>query len=305
MVIAAPKIAPSTRRPTLRARRQEARRAARTRLAQRIARPAPSGHDPLLHEQRSLSRWLGIGAALVVGSIVAHACALAALGALGEVLARTHHPTLPSGPIEVAMLEPPPPPPPPPPVEPATERTVRHVVAPAPEKAAKPEPPPDPIGPKPQPEDAPPPTRRIIGLSLESTVVGGGGPAFAVGSSRMGSTDKVAHDRQAVAPPPNRVASRIPTAAVAFTPPVRRASVRPVYPPGLHAQGIEGEVVLSVTVDANGAVTRVEVVRPAPEPEMNNAAVAAARTERYEPACRDGVPVEHIITFTVRFRLTD
>jgi outer membrane biosynthesis protein TonB len=64
-------------------------------------------------------------------------------------------------------------------------------------KLAKKSPPPDPTE-EPQkaekPSDTPKPRRRIVGLNLESTTTGGGGPSFAVGTTRMGSTASRAND---------------------------------------------------------------------------------------------------------------
>jgi protein TonB len=154
-----------------------------------------------------------------------------------------------------------------------------------------PQPAPDPVAVD-KPVASPAPARRIVGLSFESTVSGGPGPAFAVGNTRMGRTADTAVAADSVQP-----------AAPTFTPAVRRNVLSPDYPPALRTRGIQGEVGLSVEIDAEGAVQGVEIVAPSEFDDFNRAAVAAARKTTYEPARVNGVPVSNVIRFTVRFRL--
>jgi TonB family protein len=169
------------------------------------------------------------------------------------------------------------------------------------------------------PEKKPPP--RIVGLSFESTVGegNGDGPAFAVGNTRMGETDKVAVKKDDVPkerPAPvqgtekpttaNQAATRIPVKGVTYTDAKYRGNqVKPDYPPTLKAQGIEGDVDVLVFIDASGKVTNVKILRESPYPEFNEAAKKAALEQPWEPAARNGEPMASTKKYSYRFRITD
>ena len=106
-------------------------------------------------------------------------------------------------------------------------------------------------------------------------------------------------ETESKAPDPNQV-SAIPSSVV---PPRRSEAAEPDYPPQLRSAGVEGEVGLEVQVNAEGNVSEVKVVRPAPQAAFNDAAVESARRSRYEPARLNGTAVSYVIQFTVRFRL--
>jgi protein TonB len=217
---------------------------------------------------------------------------------------------------------------------------VREHEAPKPEK--EPEPPvpePEPEAPRPkqkaplptpkeekpveEPEQVPDtPPMRVVGLSLEATVEGSGGPAFAVGQTRMGQTADRATDPDYKAPKTapvakpeqkvvkkkstaNRVASRIPTARAKTTLPKRKSPRVPSYPSELRAQGIEANVTVMVTLDETGKVTSVKIITPSPHAAFNEAARRAALAEVFEPALRDGVPIPYTLSYTYRFRIED
>jgi protein TonB len=196
-------------------------------------------------------------------------------------------------PPKPAETTPPPPPETPPPdkIDPIIARPTKVAIEP----------------PKPTPTDEPPadpteaptvvtptkPTRRVIGLNLDSTVQGGNGPSYATGNTRMGETSRTASDPNGIAPLPG----------AQLVPPRRTHEVQPDYPAALRAQNVEGEVVLKVDVDATGHVSNVVVVTPSPHAAFNVAAVAAAKASTYSPALMGGVAIANTIQFTVRFRL--
>ncbi len=212
------------------------------------------------------------------------------------------------------MIETPPPPPEP---EPALEPTPEP--EPAPKPKARPRPPPaDPIDlpPEPTPPPKQDPPRRIVGLSLESTTEGAGGPSFGVGNTRMGKTERIAEDPTEAKPlekpaqkilPVNRAATRIPTASRSvLVKPKPIGGMREAPFPDLYkAQGLEADVTVRVRIDREGRVSEAEVVSAAAQPEFNRVATATARAQRFEPATRDGQAIEFTITFTYRFRLVD
>jgi len=297
------------------AERQRARReAARRRVVARTRTPLTPEQravDPIAHRVRTPGGRAGLVLLAVIGSIAVH------LGAVGigialraNLGARTSRED-----VVIEMRQPPPPPPPPeqkppPPPEPPApvEKPVR------PKVVAKVEPPPS----TPQPPPKAPPVR-VVGLSLESTSDEGGGPAFAVGNTRLGETEKKAIEPKDVTPPPsgtstlpaagtgrsNQVARHIPVDGITYTKAKRKVERKPPYPATLKSQGIEGDVPIMVTVDANGKVIKVKILKESPYPEFNEAARAHALSDEFEPATRDGVPMETTLSYTIRFRLEE
>ncbi len=75
----------------------------------------------------------------------------------------------------------------------------------------------------------------------------------------------------------------------------------PEYPDRARKDRVQGTVVLEGTVDAEGQVKGIEVVRSVPE--LDQAAIDAVQTWKYEPATVDGVPTPMVTTITVNFML--
>ncbi len=112
--------------------------------------------------------------------------------------------------------------------------------------------------------------------------------------------------------PPLQVAPVVPPPMTAPEPPpkeaqpARRLSFPKVdYPESARHLGLEGKVKLLLHIDRDGRVSKVEVVSGL-HPELDRAAVAAAKSARYEPA-RDtrGRPMASTVTVTVRFELEE
>lgn len=76
----------------------------------------------------------------------------------------------------------------------------------------------------------------------------------------------------------------------------------PAYPEAALAARLEGSVVLELTIDRDGRVADVKVLR-AGQLGMAEAAVEAVRRWRFEPSTVDGEPVEVLYILTVRFTL--
>ena len=67
---------------------------------------------------------------------------------------------------------------------------------------------------------------------------------------------------------------------------------------------VEGDVLLSVLVDENGKVVDVRILeRVRQNVGINEAAVAAARRAKYQPATKDGVRVKMWTNLRLPFRL--
>jgi protein TonB len=245
----------------------------------------------------------------VAGSVAVHA-AIVGIGFLIGANERGQREVIEQK-IAIEVLAPPPRPELPP-EPPQAERPEKPSPAPRVAKAPPPKAPPTPERP-PETAKAPPP--RVVGISLESTSESGSGPSFAAGNTRMGTTDTRAVTPGEVPkePPPgsdpplgeNKVASRLPSAGVTYTPPQRKREGRKRYPETLKAQGIEGDVKVSVSIDVNGKVVAVKILSPSRYPEFNEAARAAALEEEYTPATRDGTPIPYSLPFTYKFRLDE
>jgi TonB family protein len=76
------------------------------------------------------------------------------------------------------------------------------------------------------------------------------------------------------------------------------------YPPEAQKQGIQGDVVLRLTIDATGKVTAAEVVEPAGH-GFDEAAREAALKFRFDPATRDGKAVPVRILYKYSFTLKE
>lgn len=302
-------------------------RASRARARVKTSIPSEiRAKDPLVHSQGSGVGQVIRAAVVLVVAVGLHGFMLSAIFA-ANLMASSIEPQKRNETIEIALIKPPPPPPPPvaPPPPPAPEP---EKSAPPPPKKKKPRkpppppkkeapPPPDPTDLPPEPPKAPPKKqpRRIVGLSLESTVKGSGGASFATGNTRMGRTKDVADDASSVqkldktAPAPvNRKASRIPgigRGKVSKPRPSSGKKLQPEYPPLLRAQQQEGNVTVEVRIDTKGRVVNVRILEKARFDEFNRAALAAAKKQKWSPATQGGKPIPYTLTYTYRFRVTD
>jgi periplasmic protein TonB len=76
------------------------------------------------------------------------------------------------------------------------------------------------------------------------------------------------------------------------------------YSAKARADGVEGRLVLSIKVGADGRVSTVDV-QSSVDPALDEAAVEAVKTWRFEPARRCGTPVEASYVLARRFELGD
>jgi protein TonB len=78
----------------------------------------------------------------------------------------------------------------------------------------------------------------------------------------------------------------------------------PSYPTIARRNGWAGTVILEIEVAADGAATAVHVKRSSGYPVLDEAALAAARAWRFQPARRHGQPVTSRVSIPVVFDLT-
>jgi len=126
-----------------------------------------------------------------------------------------------------------------------------------------------------------------------------------------------AHQKPAVPPaPPRPAAAAIPPAAppASYFDPDTGATVsgpgvvgpratyqpRAPYPRSALTDKISGEVFMTVIVDANGLVESVSVTKSVRK-DLDDAAVAAVRTWRFDPASKDRHPVRARLVITMGF----
>ena len=165
---------------------------------------------------------------------------------------------------------------------------------PEPETEPEPEPEPDPepevidyqdavVMEEAPPEDAQPadePAPQVFGVSMSSTVSGGGS-----WSVQVGNTVAIAPEDSAQVDP----SQLTPVVAYQFIErePVVIKRHEPAYPEAPKAAGIEGDVLLYLTIDEEGNVVEARVVR-GPHPELNEAARRAMFRHKFRPATKGG-----------------
>lgn len=132
--------------------------------------------------------------------------------------------------------------------------------------------------------------RLVVGLGKPATIELGGGPEIALEFIvRLLEQGQAGTDGA----PTKVAATQAPNVAQSS------ASVRqwselqpPQYPVEAARQGVNGSVMLLVTVGADGSARDVQVEKSTPQGVFDAAAVEAARQWRFNPGMRDGQPVE-------------
>lgn len=286
-------------------------------------READRAFDPLQRDAHQKRR-VFVGAAYILAAVLFHLGAAAVLIRFGENVVpqvKVREPKNVLVNIEPPAAPEPEPLPPASEVEPLPEVAVQKATPKSEPKAARREVPKaareipsDPVDVPQTTPDTPPP-RKVVGISFESTVVGGEGPALAVGNTRMGVQGPPVNPKD-VKPagggayrgpgtaPANRVAAAVPTDGISLVKPKRLSSAAPVYPAVLKAQGIEGDVAVLIRISADGAVLDARVVKGSGQSDFDKAALEAARRERFSPAERNGERIEYTLKYTYRFRVT-
>lgn len=111
----------------------------------------------------------------------------------------------------------------------------------------------------------------------------------------------------------SRAARKAPTADAArpirvggnIRVPKKEVHVAPVYPESMRVAGFSGVVPLEALIGVDGTVSSVRVLSAQVHPDFATAAVDAVRQWRFTPTLLNRVPVEVMMTVTLRFSLTD
>src|ERR1700733_12735649 len=83
-------------------------------------------------------------------------------------------------------------------------------------------------------------------------------------------------------------------------PPLKVKNVPPVYPPIAHQNGIQGVVILDVTIGIDGKVKDTKTIKSVNQ-LLESAAINAVRAWEYKPTVVDGKAVQVIMTVPVNF----
>jgi protein TonB len=112
--------------------------------------------------------------------------------------------------------------------------------------------------------------------------------------------------RQAAARRPAPSTTRKRTSGTA-APSIREAALlahaQPRYPVDAQRRGVEGDVLLRISVDARGVPTDIGYAERSGNPDLDRAALSAARDWRFRPATRGGHAVATTVNVPVRFAL--
>ena len=87
-------------------------------------------------------------------------------------------------------------------------------------------------------------------------------------------------------------------------PPRPLAEISPNYPMLARRRGLEGEVVIQVTIAPSGEPVETTIVSPSAHRLLNEAAVAAVQTARFQPGTVDDEPTRMNLSIRIVFRVS-
>ncbi|HCF58748.1 MAG TPA: energy transducer TonB, partial [Myxococcales bacterium] len=125
--------------------------------------------------------------------------------------------------------------------------------------------------------------------------------AAPVGNTLYGSAPTVAPKAEDVKPYASPTGRYVPRYKVTKLPELSR-EVKAKYPEEARKLGIEGQVILELTIDATGKVTQARLVKRAGH-GFDEAALEAVRRFAFKPGTEGGEPIVTEITYTYTFQL--
>jgi protein TonB len=226
-------------------------------------------------------------------AVVAHIVVLLVVVVIPLLLATNELPSVPTMMAFVAPSpEPPaPPPPPPPPAPPLAAVPAQPQPVPTAGQFAAPVEAPSEV----RPERAGPPV-----VDSSAAVLGGveGGVAGGVVGGVVGGM--VSPVPPPPPPPPSPVAPAVVRIGGKITAPALLHRVEPVYPDVASMAQLTGLVILEATVNTDGCVDSVKVLRSR-HPLLDKAAKDALMQWRYSPLVLNGIPTAFVLTVTFNF----
>ena len=101
----------------------------------------------------------------------------------------------------------------------------------------------------------------------------------------------------------NNSPTAAPRQARLDAPPKPKRNIKPDYPKGARQRGEQGDVVVEIRVNAEGTVDEVKVATSSGFPELDEAAVRAARAAKFSPARSGHDPVASTARLKLQFKL--
>ncbi len=234
------------------------------------------------------------------------ACSVALHGGVFEVMMQAARrgraeAAQPTPPLDLVMVEVEAPKPPPaeevkaPPIPPRLKPPIKVAATTKPRPKEIAPPPPN----EPPPAEAPPrQAPLVVGMTMSSTTTGG---TFAapVGNTLYGKTEPKAVAREDVK---TYAASRFVPIYQVDSQPAVLSEMKIPYPEGARREGIEGTVLLSIVIDAEGKVVSAKVLS-GPGHGLNESARDAISRFRFKPAIKSGQPVSTEMKYQYTFLL--
>ena len=86
--------------------------------------------------------------------------------------------------------------------------------------------------------------------------------------------------------------------------PQPRGEISPKYPLQARRRGIEGVVVIRVTVSPSGSPVETSIVSPSAHAQLNEAAISAVRAARFQPGTIDESPSKMSLNIRIVFKIS-
>lgn len=172
---------------------------------------------------------------------------------------------------------------------------------------------PDDVPDRPQPPAPKPPTAEGT-RPLAAAPTGNAQPMVAAGAQagaenspkRMGNADGTAVKGQSSSASAAMAASELPPGARPDQPPSKLpTNPSPKYPAEAYQRGEEGDVMLLVSVSAEGRVRQVRLDKSSGFKLLDDAALSTVRAWQFQPATYRGQPVGTWVRVPIRFSLAD
>ena len=154
--------------------------------------------------------------------------------------------------------------------------------------------------PKPKVDEAPPETKIEKPLPPDAGEVRFPEPKE---DARIKTEDAKDERRETKDSKPVSAPTVAPRQARLDAPPKPRRNIRPDYPKGARQRGEQGDVILEIRVNAEGAVDHVKVAVSSGFAELDEAAVRAAKAAKFSPARSGHDPVASTARLKLSFKL--
>jgi TonB family protein len=80
-------------------------------------------------------------------------------------------------------------------------------------------------------------------------------------------------------------------------------AIAPEYPKASRMMGEEGDVLLKISINKEGLVEEVEIVKSSSSKRLDQAAISAIKKARFFPAKKESIPIDFVTNITISFKL--